>query len=65
MNSHTVKRVALLASASIQVCLTVSAWADLIDRAPARIRGPKAGWAWITAIAFVRPLAYFVRGIRR
>lgn len=65
MNSHTVKRVALLASASIQVCLTVSAWADLIDRAPARIRGPKAGWAWIATVPFIGPSAYFIRGIRR
>lgn len=65
VDSHTVKPGVALALFSFQVSLAATAWTDLLFRSPARIRCSKVGWAWIAAIPFVGPLAYFIRGMRR
>lgn len=65
MAAQTVKRGVALALVSFLVSRAVTAWTDLLFRPPVQVRGPKAGWVWITAIPFVGPLAFFIRGIRR
>lgn len=60
LNKH--ERAALLALASLQVSLAVSAWTDLAVRKPELVRGSKIKWAAIIAINFVGPVLYYSRG---
>lgn len=62
VDEQTVKRGVVLALVSLQVSLAVTAWTDLLFRPPAQVRGSRAGWALTTALPFVGPLAYFIRG---
>ena len=59
------QRGLLLALASVQVSLAVSAWADLATRPAAQVAGSKAKWAAVIAVNFVGPVLYFTRGRRR
>lgn len=55
----------LLAGASVQLALAVSAWADLVTRNAAQVRGGrKLVWAAVIAVNVVGPIVYFVRGRR-
>ncbi|WP_043498649.1 hypothetical protein [Georgenia sp. SUBG003] len=56
------QRAALLALASVQVSLAVSAWTDLAVREPELVRGSKAKWAAVIAINFVGPVLYYSQG---
>ncbi|MGW6034923.1 hypothetical protein ACWFOS_14790 [Gordonia terrae] len=56
------QRAGLLALASVQVSLAVSAWADLAARPAVQVRGSKRKWAWIIAINFIGPILYYTRG---
>jgi hypothetical protein len=55
---------AVLALASIQVSLAVTAWTDLAFRPAAQINGRKSVWAVAIAVNFLGPLLYFTRGRR-
>jgi hypothetical protein len=52
-------------TASVQVSLAVSAWADLADRPASEVNGSKTRWAAIIAVNFVGPLSYFRWGRKR
>ncbi len=56
------QRVVVVALASVQVSLAVSAWTDLAVRRPELVRGSKARWAAIIAVNFVGPVLYYTRG---
>ena len=58
------QRRGLVALASVQVALAVSAWADLASRSAAQVRGSKKTWAAVIAINFIGPILYFTRGRR-
>lgn len=58
------EQTAVLTLASIQLSLAATAWADLATRPAARVRGSKVRWAFVIAINFVGPLAYFRWGRR-
>lgn len=61
----TGQRALLLALASVQVSMSVSAWTDLAARPSAQVSGSKGKWAAVIAVNFVGPALYFTRGIRR
>lgn len=54
----------VLALASVQLSMAVSAWADLAARPAEEVRGRKSVWAAVIAVNFVGPITYFVRGRR-
>ena len=59
------QQAAVLTLASVQLSLAATAWADLATRPAARVNGSKTRWAFIIAVNFVGPLAYFRWGHRR
>lgn len=59
------QQTGVLILASIQVCLAVSAWADLACRPAPQVNGRKGVWAGVIAVNFIGPLLYFWRGVRR
>jgi hypothetical protein len=59
------EQTAVLTLASVQLSLAATAWADLATRPAAQVNGSKVRWAFVIAINFVGPLAYFLRGRRR
>ena len=58
------QKAAVLALASVQVSLAVSAWADLATRPAEKVDGSKRKWALIILVNFVGPLWYFRKGRR-
>lgn len=58
------QQAAILTLASIQLSLAATAWADLAARPKSQVNGSKARWAWIIAVNFVGPVAYFRWGRR-
>lgn len=54
----------VLALASVQLSMAVSAWADLAARPAEEVRGRKSVWAAVIAVNVVGPITYFVRGRR-
>lgn len=58
------QQTALLAAVSVQLSLAATAWADLVTRPAALVRGRKSVWAAIIGVNFVGPIAYFARGRR-
>jgi hypothetical protein len=64
----TSQRAVILTVATVDVGLRIWALADLAQRPPADVRGPKAGWALALSLvnsAGALPLAYLVVGRRR
>ena len=59
------QKTVVLTSASVQLSLAATAWADLAARPAATVNGSKARWALIIAVNFVGPIAYFLWGRRR
>lgn len=59
------QQTVVLALASVQVSLAVTAWTDLAFRPADQVNGRKALWAAIIAINFAGPALYFWRGIHR
>jgi hypothetical protein len=59
------EQTVVLTLASVQLSLAATAWADLATRPAAQVNGSKVRWAFVIAINFVGPLAYFLRGRRR
>lgn len=59
------QQAGLLAAASVQLSLAVSAWADLAARPADQVNGRKSVWAAVIAINVVGPLTYFTKGRRR
>lgn len=59
------QQAGLLVTASVQLSLAVSAWADLAARPADQVNGRKAVWAAVIAINVVGPLTYFTKGRRR
>jgi hypothetical protein len=55
----------VLTLASVQLSLAATAWADLATRPAAQVNGSKVRWAFVIAINFFGPLAYFRLGRRR
>ena len=60
----TPAKVAVMAAASVQVSLAVSAWTDLAQRPPELVNGSKKKWAAIIAVNFLGPVLYYRRGRR-
>lgn len=58
------QKTALLTLISVQLSLAATAWADLVSRPAAKVRGSKGKWAAIIAINFFGPILYFTRGRR-
>jgi hypothetical protein len=58
------QRTALMAAASVQVALAVTAWIDLARRPATEVNGSKGWWAAIIGLNFVGPLSYFRWGRR-
>ncbi|NLU65112.1 PLDc_N domain-containing protein [Rhodococcus sp. HNM0563] len=58
------RRAGVLALASIQLALAVSAWVDLATRPAEKVEGSKLKWALIIAVNFVGPISYFRAGRR-
>jgi hypothetical protein len=56
------QRTGIIVLSSVQTALAVSAWADLAGRDASELRGSRAKWAAIIAIAYVGPIAYYLRG---
>ncbi|WP_433611192.1 PLD nuclease N-terminal domain-containing protein [Prescottella agglutinans] len=59
------KRASIIALASVQLSLAVSAWADLAKRRREDVNGSKGKWAAIIAVNFVGPLSYFRWGRKK
>ena len=59
------QQAAVLTLASVQLSLAATAWADLATRAAGQVNGSKVRWAFVIAINFFGPLAYFRWGRRR
>ncbi|WP_326835001.1 PLDc N-terminal domain-containing protein [Amycolatopsis rhabdoformis] len=53
------RRAAVLGAAVIQIGLAAAAWWDLARRPAGEVRGPKPLWAWVIAVNFAGPIAYF------
>ena len=53
------QQTAVLVLGSVQLSLAATAWADLARRPAGSVNGSKTGWAFVIAINFVGPLAYF------
>jgi hypothetical protein len=65
-NDLTAKqRTAVLVLASVQLSLAAAAWADLATRPADSVNGSRIRWAFIIAINFFGPLAYFRWGRRQ
>ena len=58
------QQAAILTLASVQLSLAATAWADLAARPKSRVNGSKTLWAWVIAVNFVGPAAYFRWGRR-
>ena len=58
------QQTAVLVLASVQLSLAATAWADLATRPARSVNGSKARWAFVIAINFFGPLAYFRWGRR-
>lgn len=58
------QKAVVLALASVQLSMAVSAWADLATRPQDEVRGRKSVWAAVIAVNFVGPIMYFLRGRR-
>lgn len=56
-------RTALIAAASVQISLAVTAWADLATRPATHLKGPKPMWAALIGVSFVGPIAYALCGV--
>lgn len=56
------QRTAVVAAATVQIGLAVTAWVDLARRPAPQVRGPKPVWAAVIAVNFVGPIAYFIAG---
>ena len=56
------QQTAIMVTASLQLSLAATAWADLATRPAHLVNGRKAIWAAIIGVNFVGPLAYFARG---
>ena len=59
------QQAAVLTLASVQLSLAATAWADLATRPAAQVNGSKMRWAFVIAINFFGPLAWFRWGRRR
>lgn len=59
------QQAVVLTLASVQLSLAATAWSDLATRPAASVNGSKARWAFIIAINFFGPLAYFRWGRRQ
>jgi hypothetical protein len=59
------QQTAVLVLGSIQMSLAATAWADLATRPAQQVNGSKVRWAFVIAINFFGPLAYFRWGRRR
>jgi hypothetical protein len=59
------QQTAVLVLGSIQLSLAATAWADLATRPAQQVNGGKVRWAFVIAINFFGPLAYFRWGRRR
>jgi len=59
------QQAAVLTLASVQLSLAATAWADLATRPAGQVNGSKVRWAFVIAINFFGPLAYFRWGRRR
>jgi hypothetical protein len=59
------KRASIIALASVQLSLAVSAWADLAKRRSEDVNGSNGKWAAIIAVNFVGPLSYFRWGRKK
>ncbi|RVW10477.1 PLDc_N domain-containing protein [Prescottella agglutinans] len=59
------KRASIIALASVQLSLAVSAWADLATRRRDQVNGSKGKWAAIIAVNFIGPLSYFRWGRKK
>lgn len=60
----TAQQLLVMALASVQISLAVSAWADLARRPAEQVNGPKARWPAVTAVNVVGPVLCFRRGRR-
>ena len=58
------QQMALLVTASVQLSLSATAWADLLTRPAALVNGRKDVWAAVIGVSFLGPIAYFARGRR-
>jgi hypothetical protein len=56
------QQTAILVTASVQLSLAATAWADLATRPASLVNGRKSVWAAVIAVNFVGPIAYFTRG---
>lgn len=63
-DSSPAEKAMVVALASVQLSLAVSAWADLATRPAEQVNGSKRVWAAVIAINFVGPLLYFWKGRR-
>ncbi|WP_430331573.1 PLD nuclease N-terminal domain-containing protein [Rhodococcus sp. ACT016] len=59
------KRASIIALASVQVSLAVSAWVDLARRRREDVNGSKGKWAAIIAVNTIGPLSYFRWGRKK
>lgn len=59
------QKAVVLALASVQLSLAVSAWTDLATRPGSQVNGSKGKWAAVIFINFIGPVLYFWKGIRR
>ena len=59
------EQAAVLTLACVQLSLAATAWADLARRPAAGVNGSKLRWAFVIAVNFVGPGAYFRWGRRR
>lgn len=58
------ERTVVVLLGALQLTLSGAAWADLATRPANQVNGRKRTWAWVIAINFVGPVAYFRRGRR-
>ncbi|MEV4313515.1 PLD nuclease N-terminal domain-containing protein [Actinocrispum sp. NPDC049592] len=61
----TRQRRAIIVGGTVQAALALAAWYDLSHRSSDQVNGPKPLWAFIIAINFIGPLAYFRFGRAR
>ncbi|EHR51418.1 hypothetical protein SacmaDRAFT_3192 [Saccharomonospora marina XMU15] len=55
---------AVVAGSLVQFTLAAIAWVDLARRTDAEVRGSRRVWAFVIAINFLGPIAYFAFGRR-
>lgn len=56
------QRTTIAVAGAVQIALAASAWRDLARRPGDQVRGPKWSWAWVIAVNFLGPIAYFTAG---